>query len=342
MNVKLSVCVLTYNHRQYIAQALESMASQRTKFSFEVLIYDDASTDGTTEIIRRYARKYPQIIKPILQTENQFSKGISVAKVFNWPRVQGKYVALCEGDDYWSDPDKLQKQVDFLDAHPDYAVCFHPVVVKWEDHLHPDSIFPLEKYRFYKTTLGLEDLLKHNFIQTNSVMYRWRFTGGDFSAMPDNVLPCDWFLHLLHAQRGKIGFLPDVMAVYRRHGGSLWENSGQTFAWFNRCFLSNLRFFRAVKQTFSYEFTNEILSLFTQLLKLSAQQQDWTLFNRAIQEFPDLWQGCLNAAKQQRIFPWQDYLLYKLSWGTKRKTHKETYCARRNAFKLARLLRKLP
>ncbi|WP_428048851.1 glycosyltransferase [Candidatus Avelusimicrobium caledoniensis] len=338
----VSVLVLTYNHVRYIAQALDGFVSQRTKFPFEVLVYDDASTDGTADIIRRYAKQYPQLIKPVLQTNNQFSKGVYVDKAFNWPRVQGKYVALCEGDDYWSDPDKLQKQVDFLDAHPDYAVCFHPVKVIWEDKSHPESLFPSGAFRFNKTTLEVSDLLKHNFIQTNSVMYRWRFTDGDFAAMPDNILPCDWFLHLLHAQRGKIGFLPDVMAVYRRHGGSLWENSGQTFAWFNRCFLSNLRFFRAVKQTFSYEFTNEILSLFTQLLKLSAQQQDWTLFNRAIQEFPDLWQGCLNAAKQQRIFPWQDYLLYKLSWGTKRKTHKETYCARRHAFKLARLLRKLP
>ena len=160
--------------------------------------------------------------------------------------------------------------------------------------------------------------------------------------MPDKILPCDWFLHLLHASQGKIGFLPDVMAVYRRHGGSLWEDAGKSWSWFNRCFLSNLRFFRAVKKTFSHESTDDLISLFVRLLKLSAKQQDWTLFNQAIQEFPDLWQGCLNAAKQQRIFPWQDYLLYKLSWGTKRKTHKETYCARRNAFKLARLLRKLP
>ena len=140
-SIKVSILCITYQHAPYIARALEGFVSQRTDFPFEVLIYDDASTDGTADIVRQYARQYPQIIKPILQTENQFSKGLYVDKAFNWPRVQGKYVALCEGDDYWTDPDKLQKQVDFLDAHPDYAVCFHPVVIKWEDHSSPDSIF---------------------------------------------------------------------------------------------------------------------------------------------------------------------------------------------------------
>ncbi|MCI5779181.1 MAG: glycosyltransferase [Lentisphaeria bacterium] len=119
----VSVCCITYNHEPYIRDCLEGFLMQKTDFPFEVLIHDDASTDRTADIIREYEAKYPDIIKPIYQTENQYSKGVKVSMVYNYPRAQGKYIALCEGDDYWIDPNKLQRQYDFMETHPEYSVC---------------------------------------------------------------------------------------------------------------------------------------------------------------------------------------------------------------------------
>lgn len=120
----VSVRCITYNHEPYIAQAIDGFLMQKTDFPFEVIIHDDASTDKTADIIREYERKYPLIIKPIYQTENQYSKrNGSIAKAID-PKLKGKYIAFCEGDDYWIDPNKLQMQVDFLERNPEYGMCY--------------------------------------------------------------------------------------------------------------------------------------------------------------------------------------------------------------------------
>ncbi len=124
----VSVSVITYNHEKYIRQCLDGILMQDVNFPYEVLVHDDASPDGTADIIREYEAKYPDIIKPIYQTENQYSQGKTVSR-FNWDRAQGKYLAFCEGDDYWTDPRKLQNQVDFLEAHPEYIATAHRVEV---------------------------------------------------------------------------------------------------------------------------------------------------------------------------------------------------------------------
>ena len=121
----VSISCITYNHEPYIVQALNGFLMQKTSFPFEVLVHDDASTDRTADIIREYEKKFPKIIKPIYQKENQYSKGFtSVTATWNFPRAQGKYMALCEGDDYWIDENKLQMQVDFLEHNPDYGLCY--------------------------------------------------------------------------------------------------------------------------------------------------------------------------------------------------------------------------
>ena len=119
-DVLVTVQCLAYNHEKYIRDALDGFVSQKTDFRFEVIIHDDASTDKTADIIREYAEKY-DFIKPIFQTENQYRKGVWIAKEFIYPIAQGKYMAYCEGDDYWTDEYKLQKQVDFMEAHPEYS-----------------------------------------------------------------------------------------------------------------------------------------------------------------------------------------------------------------------------
>ncbi len=122
----VSISCIAYNQEKYIRECLDGFVMQKTNFPFEVLIHDDASTDRTAEIIREYAAKYPEIIKPICQTENQHSKKVgSINARFNFARAQGKYIALCEGDDFWTDPRKLQIQFDFMESHPDYALCMH-------------------------------------------------------------------------------------------------------------------------------------------------------------------------------------------------------------------------
>ena len=126
MSIIVSVSCITYNHAPYIRACLDGFLMQKTSFVFEILIHDDCSTDGTREIIEEYSKKYPDIIFPIFQTENQYSKGVrGMMARFNFPRSRGKYIALCEGDDYWSDPYKLQRQVDFLEANTDFSICFH-------------------------------------------------------------------------------------------------------------------------------------------------------------------------------------------------------------------------
>ena len=123
----VSVACITYNHEKYIEDAIEGFLIQETDFPFEILIHDDASTDNTANIVREYAEKYPNIMKPIFQKENQYSKGVKINSEFNFPRAKSKYIALCEGDDYWTDPKKLQIQVAFLEENPDYVITYTAV-----------------------------------------------------------------------------------------------------------------------------------------------------------------------------------------------------------------------
>lgn len=287
MKPKVSILCITYNHGAYIRDALDGFVMQKTNFPFEVLIHDDASTDDTADIIREYAAKYPNIIRPILQTENQYSQGIEVLRAFLFPMVRGKYVAVNEGDDYWTDPYKLQKQVDFLDAHPDYSVCFHPVRVTWDNGKYPDSIFPSAKYRFNKTTLELFDLLQHNFIQTNSVMYRWRKDCENL--FPDDILPGDWYLHLLHAQVGKIGFIPDVMSVYRRNDGGIWNGAFETDVWFKKCTMPVLNFYKHAQHQFVRDFGTAMADVASGGICAFLRAGDINAVKEIRKIYPDVW-----------------------------------------------------
>jgi len=214
----VTVICISYNQAQYIADALEGFLAQRTNFPFEVIVHDDASTDGTANVIRGYVKKYPGFFRSVLRTENQYSRyGVAyLDEMFR--EARGTYVCICEGDDYWTDPQKLQRQADLMEKHPEYGLCFHPVEVHTEGetatNVYPDPSFG--------TSFTLEKLLKGNFIQTNSVMYR---KTGDYKHMPANVMPKDWYNNLYHARAKKIGFVKQTMAVYRRHKGSMWWES---------------------------------------------------------------------------------------------------------------------
>ncbi len=144
-DIMVSVTCLAYNHEKYIRKTLDGFVMQRTNFRYEVIVHDDASTDSTAEIIREYEEKYPDIIKPIYQTENQYSKKIGINKTYIYPRCKGKYIAYCEGDDYWNDPLKLQKQVDALEANENCTICHHQVDIIRENGELTGDYFP--RYR---------------------------------------------------------------------------------------------------------------------------------------------------------------------------------------------------
>ena len=123
--IKVSIVCNAYNHGKYIKKALDGFLMQKTSFKYEVLIHDDASTDGTAGIIREYQQKYPDIIKPIFQKENQYSQKIRISYRYQFPRADGKYIAICEGDDFWTDENKLQKQFDIMEQHEEVDMCAH-------------------------------------------------------------------------------------------------------------------------------------------------------------------------------------------------------------------------
>lgn len=213
-NIFVSICCLSYNHEKFINECLNGFVMQQTSFNFEVLIHDDASTDDTANIIREYVEKYPLIFKPIFQTENQYSKGGGISAKYNYPRAKGKYIALCEGDDYWIDPLKLQKQVDFLETNKDYSFCGHKSI-------------SLKNYVFTKIDLKIlelnfEQLIFKNRLNTATLVFRSQ----SISNLPNifNKSPAgDWLLQLFALKTGKGKVLDDYMSVYREHDNGLWS-----------------------------------------------------------------------------------------------------------------------
>jgi glycosyltransferase involved in cell wall biosynthesis len=209
----VSIACITYNHEQYLRDAMDGMLMQKTSFAFEIIIHDDASTDGTAAIIREYADKHPDMIFPIYQLANQQSKGVHIGQGFVFPKCRGKYIAICEGDDYWTDPCKLQKQVDFLEANPEYGVC------------HTNArVFEQRTKTYLAEVLGrpiesFEDLLLNDGIATLTAVFRAAFLEGYSS----EVLPYsngwkmgDLPLWLYITTKSKLKLLQGITATYRR------------------------------------------------------------------------------------------------------------------------------
>lgn len=218
----VSISCLTYNHGPYIRQCLDGFMMQQCDFKFEVLINDDASTDGTQEIIKEFQEKYPDIIKPIFQKENQYSKKIgSINAKFNFPRAKGKYIALCEGDDYWTDPLKLQKQVDFLEKNPEFSMVFSnaDVVFQNDGGVSVRGLNIIQKSRIYSGP----ELLDRWTVPTASVLFKKAIFKADYEAFGSNknFQFGDIVLYLYLSTKGKIYGMEDYMVSYRRHSGGV-------------------------------------------------------------------------------------------------------------------------
>lgn len=209
--MKLSVCLITYNHERFITQALESALAQKTNFEFEIVVGEDCSADHTRQILVECQQRHPNKIRLVLP-ENNLGVNRNFARTLQ--ACRGQYIALLEGDDYWTSPTKLQEQVNFLDSHEECAICFHAVRVFHEDGNEAPRISP----RFgHKKISTIEDLLGlGNFIPTCATVFK----NGLISEFPDwfyTLRIADFSLHVLNAQYGKIGYINKVMGAYRIH-----------------------------------------------------------------------------------------------------------------------------
>ncbi len=217
----VTIKCFTYNQEKYIRQCLDGFVMQKTNFRFEAIVHDDASTDGTADIIREYETKYPDIIKPIYETENQYSKHDGSLERIVDEHTHGKYVAICEGDDYWIDPLKLQKQFDFMEAHPECSLCFHA-----NYDLFPSSEKMIHKPKEIKHFYSPEDVILGGggFMATNSMFYRGEYLQKE--ERPDFWKNCpigDLPSMLYYVTKGKLGYIDEVMSVYRRQAIGSWS-----------------------------------------------------------------------------------------------------------------------
>ncbi len=211
----VSVCTITYNHERYIAQCIEGVVNQKCNFKFEMLIGEDASKDSTRAIVEEYAARYPDIIVPLYAEKNQGAKANAARTVAHG---RGKYIAFLEGDDYWTDMNKLQKQFDFLESNPEYTMCFTRVDVIDEAGNEATDPYP----PFTREDFGIEDvvLAENCFIPTPTMFFRDIFS----RPLPDlyvNAMSGDIAMHLLLADKGKIKCLPGKTGVYREHPGGI-------------------------------------------------------------------------------------------------------------------------
>jgi glycosyltransferase involved in cell wall biosynthesis len=213
-DILVSISCLVYNQVKFVRQTLDGFVSQKTNFRFEVLVNDDCSTDGTTDIIREYEKNYPDIIKPIYHKENQYSKGIPVSYSNNFNRVKGKYIALCEGDDYWIDPYKLQSQVDFLEANPDYSLTYTDYKTLFQvDGSFRDNNY--ERENFLHPTFRLH-LIHTLYLAPCS----WVFRTCDLPALSTRYVDTTYRIMLYFLALKKIKYIDKVTCVYRVLGES--------------------------------------------------------------------------------------------------------------------------
>lgn len=226
--IMVSICCITYNQVEYIKETLDGFLKQKTNFKYEIIIHDDASTDGTTNIIKEYEKMYPNIIKPIYEEENQYSKGYKRILNFTFENAVGKYIAICEGDDYWTDENKLQKQVEYMESHSDCTFCFHNATILNMKDNSTRNFVPyvrnLKKYIKKDSKYNVGELELLEFIPTASFMFRTE----NLTKMPEWFNKCfvgDWPIKMIMTNFGYAYFMNEKMCVYRQNAKGSMTNS---------------------------------------------------------------------------------------------------------------------
>ena len=241
MNSKalLDVLIVTYNHKNYISQALDGVLMQKTNFNFNIVVGDDCSTDGTIEILKEYEKKFPGRLNVIYQKKNLGPHHEDRNILTMIKNARSKYVALLDGDDYWTDESKLQVQVDFLENNPDFNICTHQVQIDKEGQISKNEIFAITK-----EVSTMNDLLVNNFIFSCTSVFRMpteKLPHWFKDAMPGDYPLMIWVLQ----KKGKIKYIPKTMACYRIHAGGIWSlaNKNQfTHAYFETLYNCILEF----------------------------------------------------------------------------------------------------
>lgn len=241
MEPKVSVCIPTYQHAAYISQCLDGVLMQKTDFEYEILVGEDDSKDGTREICIQYAEKYPEKIRLFLNDRENVIY-IAGRPTGRWnfinllTNAKGTYIAICEGDDYWTNRDKLQRQVDFLEENKNYSLCFHNSIVIYENQKKAAHLFIALKDGDY----ALEDIIERRwFVPTQSIVFRL-----ECLEMPKwiwHVFGLDFALLLILAKNGKVKYFSDVMGVYRIREGS--ASAGRTRQFFGSKIMETLTYF---------------------------------------------------------------------------------------------------
>lgn len=273
---KVSVLIITYNQKKFIRQAIDSVLEQKTTFPIEILVGDDFSTDGTREIIQEYERKYPGLVIGILHPHNMGKNG-GINFLETLKRAKGEYYALIDGDDYLTDPLKLQKQADLLDAHPDYSMSFHNALITYEDG-SPSHVLNGPDMKPYYT---VDDLIGEDeiwFMATSSTMYRNSIR--EYPAWFRESSSGDIPRLILKAKLGKIGYLPDVMSVYRKNraGASFHDN------YQNEVFLRNrIQMYSNINRELDYRYDRMLRRNMARYYRmmLDARQYENSYFRRA-------------------------------------------------------------
>ena len=260
----VDVNLITYNHEKYVAKAIESILQQKTSFVYRLIIGDDCSTDKTQSIIREYADKYPERIQTVLLAEHRGIQhknriGIEVLRLNT-----AKYVALLDGDDYWTDPYKLQKQVDFLEGHPECSMCFHNVQMFYDDGSQPSKNLHPPNQKNFAT---VEDVINGLVPLPCTAMFRTKLLGD----LPDSfykVPNADWMMWVILGQQGYIGYLGEVMAAYRAHAYGIWSRlTGQQRV------TNHIETYKAINAQLNYKYDRRISQIIAAAPRLQFEHE---------------------------------------------------------------------
>ncbi len=266
-SIKISACIITYNQESYIRECLEGALCQKVDFTYEIVIGDDCSTDGTSQICKEYATKYPKLIKYFPRDKNLGMTG-------NWKRTiedcQGEYIALCEGDDYWTDPKKLQRQVDFLDNNSSYVGCFHNVVAVDE---MDSQTRPMPWRSYTEDSFTLKDTFSRTALfHTCSFVFRNKLF--KFPEWFNHVKSADMSLFSIIASIGDLKLLDGNMSVYRKNEGGITTNEKLMDYHINRILL-----WQYIDEYYDFKYASDITRVMD-FHKAEVKKTDTSLYAR--------------------------------------------------------------